>query len=343
MGYNLKFLGANFFPHQPYTQQLQAMGVEVLVGEKIARNLPTWLNENAEYIDTIYVHRPHIAEDVSNLLEGMNPKPKLIYFGHDLHFLREEREYEVTGDDKHKVASNEWRQRELAVFQHFDKVYYASQVEVDLIAKIAPEVDVSAIPLYLMEESELAPYSWKDRADILFVGGFNHTPNVDAICWFVEEILPLVVAACPNIKLNVVGSKTPAKVQALESKHVVIHGYLTDEELAEQYRRTRMVAVPLRYGAGVKGKVLEALQRGVPLVTTGIGAEGIPDASVVMNVKETAEDFARELIEIERGCSERLSKLDHYPEYLNQYFSKSRASEILCRDFGEPRMDRDWL
>lgn len=343
MGYNVKFLGANFFPHQPYTQQLQSMGVEVLVGEKMARNCSAWLNENAEYIDAIYVHRPHIAKDFSDLLKDMNPRPKLIYFGHDLHFLREQREYAVTGDDKHQVAAEEWKQRELAVFKDFDKVYYPSQVEVDLVAEIAPEVDVSAIPLYLMETSEIPPYRWEDRADILFVGGFNHTPNVDAICWFVEEILPLVVAACPDIKLNVVGSKTPPEVQALASRHVVIHGYLTDEELAEQYRRTRMVAVPLRFGAGVKGKVLEALQRGVPLVTTGIGAEGIPDAGFVMNVKETAADFARELIEIERGCSERLGKLKRYPEYLNQYFSKSRASEILCRDFGEPRIDRDWL
>ena len=104
-----------------------------------------------------------------------------------------------------------------------------------------------------------------------------------------------------------------------------------------------MVAAPLRYGAGVKGKVLEALQRGVPMITTGIGAEGLPDAGVVLNVKETAADFAQELIEIERGCSQRLRKLDRYPEYLSQYFSKSRASEILCRDFGEPKIDREWL
>jgi glycosyltransferase involved in cell wall biosynthesis len=104
-----------------------------------------------------------------------------------------------------------------------------------------------------------------------------------------------------------------------------------------------VVAVPLRFGAGVKGKVLEALQRGVPVVTTGIGAEGLPESSTVMNVKETAAEFAQELIEIERGCLTRLRKLDHYPQYLDQYFSKSRAREILCRDFGEPKIERDWL
>lgn len=343
LGYNVKFVGANFFPHQPYTQELQAMGVEVLVGEKMARNFPTWLQENAANIDAIYVHRPHIAEQFLSFLNNMNPRPKMLYFGHDLHFMRVEREHEVTGDKKYKDLSEEWKKRELAVFENFDKVYFPSQVEVEMVAEVAPDVDVSAIPLYVMEESEIDPYIWKDRADILFVAGFNHSPNIDAVCWFVEEILPLVVAACPDITLNVVGSNTPDAVKALASKHVVIHGYLTDEELAEQYRQAKMVAVPLRFGAGVKGKILEALQHGVPLVTTAIGAEGLPEPTVVFNIKETAAEFAQELIEIEHGCRQRLQKLNHYSKYLDQYFSKSRAKAILFRDFGEPRIDRDGL
>lgn len=343
MGYNVKFIGANFFPHQPYTRELQSLGVEVLVGEKMARNFSTWLNENAVYIDAVYLHRPHIAEQFSRVLKEMNPKPKLIYFGHDLHFLRVKREYELTGDHKFRVLADDWKHRELAVFKDFDKIYYASQVEVDLLGEIAPNVDVSAIPLYVLEASEAKPYCWQDRDDILFVGGFNHSPNVDAICWFVQDILPLVVAVCPDIKLNVVGSNAPDAVKALASQHVVIHGYLSDEELAAQYERARMVVVPLRYGAGVKGKILEALQHGAPLVTTDVGAEGLPEPSVVFNIKETAGDFAQELIAIERGCSERLLKLEHYAEYLDRYFSKSRASEILCRDFGEPRINRNWL
>jgi GT2 family glycosyltransferase len=343
MGYNVKFMGANFFPHQPYTQKLQAIGVEVLVGEKMARNFPTWLIDNAKSIDAVYLHRPHIAEQFVSQLHDMNPRPKLIYFGHDLHFLRVEREYEITGDHQFVELAEEWKQRELAVFKAFDKVYYPSQVEVDKIAEIAPDVDVSAIPLYVLEESKAQPYCWEDRSDILFVGGFNHSPNVDAICWFVEEILPLVLAECPKIKLNIVGSSTTDKVNALASRHVVIHGYLSDEELAEQYARARIIVVPLRFGAGVKGKVLEALQNGVPIVTTAIGAEGIPEPSSVFNITETVAGFAQEVIEIERGCSERLQKLDRYADYLDRHFSKARASEILSRDFGEPKIERDWF
>ena len=343
MGYNVKFMGANFFPHQPYTQKLQAIGVEVLVGEKMARNFPTWLIDNAKSIDAVYLHRPHIAEQFVSQLHDMNPRPKLIYFGHDLHFLRVEREYEITGDHQFVALAKEWKQRELAVFKAFDKVYYPSQVEVDKIAEIAPDVDVSAIPLYVLEESKAQSYCWEDRSDILFVGGFNHSPNVDAICWFVDEILPLVLAECPQIKLNIVGSSATDRVNTLASRHVVIHGYLSDEELAKQYARARIIAAPLRFGAGVKGKVLEALQNGVPIVTTAIGAEGIPEPSSVLNITETAAGFAQEVIEIERGCSERLQKLDRYADYLDRHFSKAHASEILSRDFGEPKIERDWF
>ena len=343
MGYNVKFVGANFFPHQPYTKELQSMGVEVLVGEKVARNFPTWLQENAKCIDVIYVHRPHVAEQFLSYLRNVNPRPKMIYFGHDLHFMRMEREYLFTGNQKHRDQSEKWKQRELAIFESFDKVYFPSLIEVERVAEIAPAVDVSAIPLYVMERSEVEPYSWQDRVDILFVAGFNHSPNIDAVCWFVKEILPLVVAACPDIKLNVVGSNTPDSVKALAGKHVIVHGYLSDDELAERYRQTRMVAVPLRFGAGVKGKILEAMQHGVPLVTTAIGAEGFAEPNIVFNIKETPADFAQELIEIEHGCSARLRKLDHYAEYLARYFSKSRAREILLRDFGHPRIAREWL
>ncbi len=342
MGYNVKFIGANFFPHQPYTKALQSIGIEVLVGEKMARNISTWLRENAASIDVVYVHRPHIAEQFSLLLNQMNPRPKLIYFGHDLHFLRIQREFVITGDSTFRALSDDWKRRELAVFEGFDKVYYASQIEVDVVAEMAPGTDVSTIPLYVLDETEQRTYCWKDRRDILFVAGFNHTPNVDGLCWFVDEVLPLVVEVFPDIKLNVVGANPPKAVMDAASKHVIIHGYLSDEELALQYSQTRIVAVPLRYGAGVKGKVLEALQHGVPLVTTPIGAEGLPDADVVFNVKETAADFANEIIELERGCEERLSKLNRYSDYLNQHFSKTRASEILRRDFGEPRIRRDF-
>jgi glycosyltransferase involved in cell wall biosynthesis len=179
-----------------------------------------------------------------------------------------------------------------------------------------------------------APYVFEKTADILFVGGFNHPPNVDAICWFVAEVLPRVVQRCPDIKLHVVGSNPTDAVDALQSERVIVYGYLSDEELDALYRRVRQVIVPLRFGAGVKGKVLEAIQKNMPLVTTSVGAEGIPNVATVMNIADDAEEFAATVARIDSGDASALELLQAYPQWLQTNYSKENAAKIIEEDFG---------
>ena len=336
MGYRVLFLGANFFPHKPYTQTLQQLGVEVLVGEYMARNQDRWLRDNARYIDRIYLHRPHVAEQFLASLHKMKPRPEIVFFGHDLHYLRITREYELVGDEQLYKSAEKWRQREYAVFDRVDKVYYPSQVEIDEISAPRPDLNARAIPLYAFDEVQVPDYDFTVSRDILFVGGFNHPPNVDAMCWFVEQVLPKITQACPDIKLHVVGSNPTDTVEALQSEQVVVYGYLSDEELDALYRRVRLAIVPLRFGAGVKGKVLEAIQKNVPLVTTSVGAEGIPDAQLVMTVADTAEDFAASVVKVNCGDDQALAKLEAYPLWLQRHFSKANATSIILEDFGQP-------
>jgi GT2 family glycosyltransferase len=336
MGYRVMFMGANFFPHQPYTRTLQQLGVEVLTGEYMARNQDRWLRENAPYIDRIYLHRPHVAEQFLDSLEKMAPRPPIIFFGHDLHYLRIQREFEVAGEENLLRSSQKWRKREFAVFDRVDKVYYPSAVEVEEILREKPDLDLRAIPLYILPEKELPPYQFESTADILFVGGFNHPPNVDGICWFVEEVLPLVTSARPDIRLHVVGSNPTDAVEALQSDQVVVYGYLSDKELDDLYRRVRQVIVPLRFGAGVKGKVIEALQKNRPLVTTPVGAEGIPAAASVMNIADTAAEFAALVQRVDEFDADCLGRMTAYPGWLQQHFGKAGAALIIEEDFGSP-------
>ena len=342
MGYRVLFLGANYFPHRPYTEMLQQMGVEVLVGEYMARNQDRWLQESAPYIDTIYLHRPHVAEQFLASLEKMQPRPQIVFMGHDLHYLRISREQELSGDKALSATAAKWRRREYAVFDRVDRVYYPSQIEIDEILEHRPDLAARAIPLYALNHAPAAPYAFGETRDLLFVGGFNHPPNVDAICWFVEEVLPLIHQSCPDVKLHVVGSNPTDAVESLQSDKVIVYGYLTDEELDALYLEARQVIAPLRFGAGVKGKILEAIQKGRPLVTTSIGAEGIPDASVVMNIADSAKAFADLVIEIERGNSEALAKLEAYSDWLETNFSKANAARLLRLDFGDPSKREDY-
>ncbi len=337
MGYRVLFVGANFFPHQPYTKVLQQLGVEVLVGEYIARNFDRWLRENAGYIDNIYIHRPHVAEQFLATLSGLKPQPKLIYFGHDLHYLRIQREFELTSDKALKATADKWRQRECAVFDAVDTVYYPSQVEVDEISKNQRELEARAIPLYALADVQVEPYQFEETADILFIGGFNHPPNVDAVCWFAEKILPLVADEIPGIRLHVVGSNPTDAVQALQSDRIQVYGYLTDEELDELYKGIRLVVVPLRFGAGVKGKVLEAIQKGRPLITTAVGAEGIPEAEKVMTIADSVQEFSQAVKVACEGNDEVLRKYENYEPWLRQHFSRDRAAAIITEDFGPPQ------
>jgi glycosyltransferase involved in cell wall biosynthesis len=334
MGYRVLFLGANFFAHQPYTRELQGMGVEVLVGEHMARNIEDWLLENARYIDVVYIHRPHIAEQFMKPLGKMSPRPKMIYFGHDLHYLRHGREADLSGSPVDRKTAESWRAREYRIFDQVDQVYYPSRVEVEEILSNKPGLDIKAIPLYALPDVSIEPFDISQCSDILFVGGFNHPPNVDAVCWFVEEVLPLANELGLDCKIHIVGSNPVSSVQALQSEQVIVHGYLGDEQLNDLYAQVRLVVVPLRFGAGVKGKVIEAVQKGRLLVTTSVGAEGIPEAESVMTVADTVEELAQCVVSAYGGSADAMAKLQNYSDWLKQNFSQSKAAAIIAEDFG---------
>ena len=331
-GYRVQFMGANFFPHQPYTQALQAMGIEVLVGETIARHLDRWLVEHAPYIDEVFVHRPHVAEQFLPHLERMDPKPTIGYVGHDLHYLRIEREAALKDDDGLRREAERWRKRELAVMDRVDRVYYFSPVEIDELARQVPLEKLRQIPLYAMQIDALPQYAPSHVQDVLFVGGYGHPPNVDAATWLVDEILPRVHETLPAATLHLVGSNPPDSVRELAGDTVTVHGYVTDEELAALYRRVGAAIVPLRYGAGVKGKVIEAIAAHVPLVTTEVGAEGIPDCEAVMWIENTAEHLAQRLVAILSGEENIEARLGQHEDWLATHFDTRRAAEVLARD-----------
>ena len=332
LGCRVQFMGANFFPHQPYTQRLQSMGIEVLVGESIARRLDQWLAEHAADIDEVFLHRPHVAEQFLAHLEAMRPQPRIHYFGHDLHFLRLEREAALKGDQDLAREAQRWLQRETAVFARVDRVYYFSSAEIETIAGRVPAHKLGCLPLYAMQLGALPAYAPRAPAHLLFVGGYNHTPNVDAAVWLVREILPAVRARLPAVHLHLVGSNPPAQILNLRCAWVTVHGYLSDEALHEKYREVGAAVVPLRYGAGVKGKVIEAIARHVPVVTTAIGAEGIPESESVLWIENSAPQIAQRLVAILSGREDIEAKLARHEGWLRAHFDARRAQECLCRD-----------
>lgn len=331
-GYHVKFIGDNFFPHQPYTQVLQQMGVEVLYGNWYAKNWKEWLRENGNCIEYAFLNRPHISVKYIDEVRKYT-KAFIAYYGHDLHFLREYREYELTGDKGHLQDSVEWKEKELALMRKADIAYYPSVVEEQEIHRIAPEVNVKAIPAYLFADVPDADYSASSRQDVMFIAGFGHRPNVDAVVWLAKEIMPRLSASLPGLVVHILGSNPPKEVTDLQTENLRIEGFVTDERLEQYYRECRMAIVPLRYGAGIKGKVVEAMRYGMPVLTTSVGAEGMIGAEGILAVEDTPEDFAARFVSLykDHAALERVSRQE--VAYIRENYSPANAIRVIGKEF----------
>ncbi|WP_338421326.1 glycosyltransferase [Acetobacter conturbans] len=276
-----------------YSHPLERLGVEI-IDETDPHSFAEWVAENGSDLDHVMIMRPTIAR--AFLPDAvLNTDARRSYYGHDIHFLRLEREAEVTGDTQIRQEALTMRRLETWLWPQFHSVLYLSQYEVDLVRELAPTARPHAIvPFCFTPDRTARPVT--PGATILFVGGFGHPPNVDAALWLVREIMPKVRLRVPNARLILAGSKPAAEVRALAGPDVTVTGFISDEELARLYATARVAAVPLRFGAGVKNKVLEALHYGLPLVTTPVGAEGIAGLESAVAVADTADVFAEALV-----------------------------------------------
>lgn len=339
-GFIVKFLGDNFMREEPYTTTLQQMGIEVLYGADCQMKIWDWLRDHGDDISFAYLNRPHIATKyIDYILE--NTGIKVIYYGHDLHFLREWREYQVSGDAKKREESEYWKMVELMLLQKAAISYYPSNVECSAIWKIDPSIRVKAITAYVFDQfRDDIDEDFAKREGLLFVGGFAHPPNADAVLWFVQYIYPIIRRKMqeagetpPNF--YVVGSKVFDEIKALEEpgNGIIVKGFVSEEELSELYAACKVVVVPLRYGAGVKGKVVEAIYNGSPIVTTSIGAEGIPQVEDILKIADEPEQFAETVVRLyqdDEACS-ALCKAAQI--YVRKHFSMEAAWAKIKEDF----------
>ncbi|MCT7433168.1 glycosyltransferase [Aliarcobacter cryaerophilus] len=332
--YKVTFIGDNYYKHEPYSTILEQLGVEILYGSWYATNYENWLNENLKYFQYTFLNRPHISEKYIDILIN-NFNGKIIYYGHDLHFLRDMREYDLYGDSSKLKESNNWRERELKLMRKAFISFYPSEVEVEKIKQIDKSINVKSIPAYLFEKFNHIDRKISETSNIMFVGGFSHTPNVDAILWFVNSIWIDIKEKLPNIKLYIIGSKPTKEILSLDKrdKNIIVTGFISDNELKDYYSKCRIAIVPLRYGAGIKGKVVEALYEQIPIVTTSIGSEGLYDASQYMIIEDDSLEFGNKIVSLYQD-ENKLKELSlKGNQYCEKYFSYHYAKEILKETF----------
>jgi glycosyltransferase involved in cell wall biosynthesis len=234
---------------------------------------------------------------------------------------------------------------ELSACRQCDVVYYPGTEEIRYLRPLLPtSLSLQEFPIFFFDDATLAAarkallgISTRNSLEILFVGGFNHTPNIDGICWFVDAVFPLLNSTVPGIHLHIVGSNAPPEVTKLSSRQISVHGRLSDAKLDELYTCVDASIVPLRYGGGVKGKVIEAMAKGVPVVTTDIGAQGISNAEACTFLANDPDNLARmiQMCLTDRRMAQ--AKATEALEFIRQKYSIDAARALLSIDIPELR------
>ena len=315
------------------------MGVEGLSGEEFNKGIFDWLIENKDVIDYVFISRPNSARKYIEFLRK-HTEIKVLYYGHDLHFLRMQREAGLLSEEDPRreelfTSSRVMKAEELAIIKAAHMSFYLSEMEISLLKKMDPSLRVKRMLINVFEEfPEKIEMDFSKRNGILFVGGFRHDPNIDAVLWLGKEIYPKIRTA-GNIPLYCAGSSPTEEIKALDGDGIHILGFVTDEELERYYGSCRMVVVPLRYGAGIKGKVIEALYHGLPIVTTSIGAEGIDGIEEAGFIVDDTDEFAKTVVELYHDTRKLNGLSKKAQKYVRSRFGLEAGWNMLREEFRE--------
>lgn len=294
-GYQVTFAPSeNYFYVPGYTERLQAEGFEVLY-EPTVRNLSDHLNLYPNRYDLVILVRPDVFNDNYNCVRDYCGEVPIIFHTVDLHFLRMEREAALNNDLLLKKRASIMKLREFECIEKSNLTIVVSGAEKEILEKEAllGRVEILQIPVSLSRPKTI----FSMRKNILFVGGFNHTPNLDAVLYFAKEVLPIVLKSFPDIIFNVVGPNPPEELLNLQGRNIKVHGYVKD--LNEFFESARVSVAPLRFGAGIKGKVATSMAHGVPVIATDLALEGMGlVAGKNCIIANGAEEFANAICQL---------------------------------------------
>ena len=327
LGYAVKFLPANLWYDPNYAPDLQRRGIEVIYGPHHG-SCEQYVQEYASLFDKIFLSRPHIAGPLLPVLKEI--QVPILYYGHDLHYRRMAMECQLGkgGVQDHDVEK--MRNLESSIWQEVDVVLYPSREEVDDLARQGLAHKVYLLqPFYGFLRSVRA-LSERPPLNLLFVGGFGHPPNIEAASWFVCKVLPQIQKEFPRVHLDLVGSNPTAEVHALASKQVHVSGFVSDDVLKDYYQNARVAVIPLLFGAGIKGKVIEACEMGLPLVTTEVGVQGLPELAVGIDVQSETSGFAQAVCALLRSDALWLQRSAFQQDFVQQHFSRDSMLHHLA-------------
>lgn len=327
-GCAVSFLAENPTHGGRYTEAMQQLGVEAWWHPWLT-NPAQWMSEHGRRFDTVIVSRHYVASAYLPLLRQFAPRAQILFDTVDLHYLREQREAELSGDAAQARAATTTRERELRMVRDTDITLVVSPFEQALLQREVPGARVEVLSNVHHVVGCRQPYA--QRNGLLFVGGYRHPPNVDAANWLAQQIFPRVRQALPDIELHLIGGDAPDSVRALgDLPGVQFHGHVPDIE--PFLDGCRIALAPLRYGAGVKGKVNLSMAHGQPVVATPCAAEGMAlrDGHDVL-IAEQPQAIADAIVRLYRDQALWMTLSRNGLDNVRQHYSFEAAGEALAR------------
>lgn len=274
LGLRVDFISDAEHQQDRYRDLLLDLGIHIVAGRS---NALQHLQRFGSHYRQCFVSRPEPASYYLPLIRCFCAEAQLIYDTVDLHFSRFYRGSQLTSlkEGEREELLNlhyQYKAAESFLVKSADLVVVVTELEKKELSLIVPSESIVVIPnIHPLPDFSSLP-SWNTRKDLLFVGGFDHAPNVDAVLYFCDQILPLIVAEIPDVVFHVVGSRMPDCLYVLKGANVNPIGFIDDLKVV--YDKVRVFVAPLRYGAGLKGKVGQSMSFGVPVVGTNIAFEG---------------------------------------------------------------------
>jgi GT2 family glycosyltransferase len=326
-GCKVTFVAQNLQFLEGYGERLQQSGIEVLHFPYVWSLAQVLAQRGADF-DVVWASRHPIAELLAAAVRRYAPRALFVFDTVDLHFVREAREAEITQSADLASCAALTRQKELDLVRTADVTVVVSEAEREILTEAVPQAVVQV--LSTIHEPDERRTGFVERCDIFFVGGFNHPPNVDAVSWYASAVWPLVRARLPEVRTFLIGSNMPRRVTALAGNGIEPLGHVPN--LEPYLDGCRLSIAPLRFGAGIKGKINTAHARGVPVVATTIAVEGMHlEHGRDVLVADTAQQFADAIVRLYSDASLWISISDAALVNVQRHFSPEVAARSLER------------
>jgi GT2 family glycosyltransferase len=273
LDYKVTYVPLDNWLYQPrYIDPLQRRGIECVYAP-FHHRLDAYLKENGHLFDVVHVFRFNVMQDAISAIKKHCPQAQIVFNNMDLHYLRVERQASVENSDILRATAKSLKTTELAVMEKANVVCVPSTVEKALLEAETKLTKPVAVMPFMIDLPDRASGFGPPRRDILFLGGYGHSPNIDAAVWMAQEIWPLIRHRMVGSRLVLAGANPTPEVLGLAAGDILVPGRVDD--LGPLFASASVFVAPLRYGAGVKGKIYSAFGAGVPVVSTAIGVEGM--------------------------------------------------------------------